>query len=257
VGSNPIGSTNAPRLARPCATTPYVLFLDADDFLEGQFLAGGVRAMRKAAAAVGFGNVEVETPNGRVKPGLPTFKTAAAAVRFLLCEHFINPSAVVLAVPDVRKVGAWREELSCRQDLDLWMRLLSTNPPVTTWTEGAAVFFQHATPTRISRDVSEQAMRDTARVIYETVHRLRQLGFSEAEIKACLKPTCYWFLRRAARYAPLASYRTIYSAWRALGGRRHIGSLPHQLAASLLGLRLKEKLVTDLTLRTWRRQARP
>ncbi|MFP4360171.1 MAG: glycosyltransferase [Alphaproteobacteria bacterium] len=224
------------------ATAPYVMFLDADDYLEGAFLRAGVARLHETGADLGFGPMAVEHNGHRRYRTPPMVDTPSLMVEALVWRGgLVLPCATLWRRAFVQDIGAWREGLRRYQDFELVFRAIAAHPPFTFWSDGVGVYFQHEGP-RISRLYDPAALSEVFDVIRLTKVYWRTAGVSAQAADFYARQLAYSLYRQAARTENRQGYELAFSEWRRLGGRWHGGSFTHFASATLLGLWTKEKL---------------
>lgn len=175
--------------------TDYVMFLDADDYVEGPLLTSAVAAGRADSADLVFGRFVFELDGGeRIPinhPYLDQTMGWKGIVKAWLGGQYTPPCAVVWRTPFVREIGGWDETLLKNQDGDLIYRALFENPRIGVASEGAGVYVQSHDPRRISMQ--------TGRARFESA--LRVLGDVRARSDPQVAP---WITELAGAYTLLA-----------------------------------------------------
>lgn len=250
----PNGGACAARNAGLARTTSrYVMFLDADDYLEGPFLEAGVAAMDAAQADLGFGPCVVEQGAQRKRHEPHGMDAPAASFEALFDGTFFPPCATIWRRDFVERIGGWKTTQRRNQDAELIARALGHSPRIATWQRGNGVYFQHNAATRVSHKTDRATFDDQFGVLATIREAGLTLGLPTSRLDDIIRRRAYQLLLQAARQDNLDTYRHAKSAYRSTGGKGHLGSLPHRLASALLGLRGKERL--SLMLRRSRRGA--
>jgi GR25 family glycosyltransferase involved in LPS biosynthesis len=159
------------------AETDYVLFLDADDYLEGPLLASAVGAAGAAAADLVFGRFVYALPNGeRIaadQPYVDAPATCEDVLRYWLSGRFTPPCAVLWRTAFVRALGGWDETLLKNQDGDLIHRALLRGAALAAAADGQGVYVQHDHLHRVSLQNGRGQLESLLRVLDKV------LGWSE------------------------------------------------------------------------------
>lgn len=154
----------------------YVMFLDADDFLEGPLLTGLLAAMRSADADIGFGAMQVlyeadlgdgpflsrifslmrgslfgPEPVSGAKDGVrgqrfvPDFTSPMDVFRkWHLQGIFVAPCSVLWRTDFLRGIGGWDSELTRNDDGELVMRAILKGAKFVVSDQGQGVYVKHS-----------------------------------------------------------------------------------------------------------------
>lgn len=223
--------------------TPYVMFLDADDYIEGALLPAACRQARAAQADMVLGRFAFEFPNGERLSLDPAQRYGdlrrSTILRRWLLEDYTPPCAVVWRTEFVRALGGWDEALAKNQDGDIVYRALLRGAIVTSTMEGQGIYVQDDNPGRITRRNNRRTLESQHRVLEKIRAQLPAQPF-DASIELSL---AYYSLARLAFTIGVddigeAAERTA----RSLGLAGQPGGAAHALMASMFGLRGKQKL---------------
>jgi glycosyltransferase involved in cell wall biosynthesis len=230
-----------PSAARNCglnaATATKVLFLDADDYMEGPYLAASLDASRRADAQLTFGGYCVETSAGERSPPVSLKPQAdpILVLKEILGGNFPQTACVLWDVRFLRSIGGWREDIRLGEDIELLIRALTHLPTVAHSAVGHVIYHNHSTSTRLTRN--RTANRCEAQYLFyeDLLPHLARLGDPEVVRLLGLQHyvlarTCY-----AAGFEELG--RRFLDRARALGFLGHIGSTGEILVAKLVGLK--------------------
>lgn len=133
------------------AQAPFVMFLDADDYIEGPLLSSLSKALTTTGADVAFGHSSLEWPDGsRLENTLPRRQDATALITDWLDGNFVPPCAVLWRRSFLHGIGGWDPGLAKNQDGDLVFRAVLAGAAVTVGTSGRGIYYQGATGLRIS-----------------------------------------------------------------------------------------------------------
>jgi glycosyltransferase involved in cell wall biosynthesis len=220
----------------------FVLFLDADDYLEGQMLAGALAEAEAHKADMVLSNVHTEYADGTRKLR-PLYSGDVAPEDFFrgwISERgHVNPAGLLWRVSLVRRVGGWDESLIRLQDLDITLRALLTRPRIRKNEKGAAIYSQ-VNAGSITRDQSERAMESRYRAIAGLIGPVE--GTSFETMLRLIYDELYRVARAAFRQGYLGLGREILALLVQQGYHEHPGTPLHRLAARLLGLEMKVRL---------------
>jgi hypothetical protein len=228
----------------------YVLFLDADDYLQPGSLPNWVEAAEREGADVVLAPFAFETEGrltGGPRPARPV--TAISVLCGWLEGRYTPPCAVLWRRRFLQGIGGWNaggwDHWALRNDDgELAMRAMLRGAKVTAAEAGQAVYVQHESPGRISHRA------DTAVFACElsVLESLWSLAMEE-EARALQAVFARAFYRVAYGAYAIGAGETGREALgraRSLGFNGHIGSATHRAASRLLGLRCKMRLVAVL-----------
>lgn len=240
------------------ATAPFVMFLDADDYLEPHHLKTTLAAFGEDLAGAREWDVVFtrhlvdDEQGGRREIAPPELQGADAIIRYFITGHFTPPCGTVWSTEFVRAIGGWREDVRRHQDAEIVYRALAAGARARTWPHGGGVYFQHGGPARISGRL-DSATVASCMDVFELVAGY----FAEREARCAswgeLRGLwAYSLYRLAARSGDRASIARAEAIWRRVGDGRHRGSLAHRVVCRAIGLPRKEDLSARL-----RRRLRP
>lgn len=132
-------------------TTRYVMFLDADDYVENGLLRGLVQALDRENADIAIGpwlyaGDGMRRGAARVPEKLSNAEWIYAWTRL----RFYPPCSVAWNADSVRRIGGWDERLKNNQDGELMIRAFVRDLTVAISTTGNGVYWQHASPHRVT-----------------------------------------------------------------------------------------------------------
>lgn len=219
----------------------YVLFLDADDYLEPASLPNWVEKAHRENADVLLGPFAFDA-HGRLTGGLPP--AAPVTALSVLCgwlEGLYTPCCAVLwRRTFLEAIGGWDEGLPRNDDGELAMRAMILGARVTSADGGLGVYVQHDGPGRISHRAHAAVFASELKVL----ERLWDLAKHEG-IEAAGPSFAKAFYRIAyGAYAIGADEcgKAALARARGLGFAGHIGSITHRIASRALGLKRKMRL---------------
>jgi glycosyltransferase involved in cell wall biosynthesis len=217
------------------ARADYLLFLDADDYLESGSLNAWARCAIEADADIVFGPFAYEQDQQKTLGQLPNPPVTVASV---LCQWlegwFTPPCAVLWRRSFVTFLGGWNVSASRSQDGELAVRALLHNPRIAVADSGLGVYVQHYSPNRVSKRISYS-------VIVSELELLTSLWeIAKARDQQNLQPSFAHAFYRIAYMAYANGLGDVgdraLSMARGLGLRGHIGSAIHRTLSSIFGL---------------------
>lgn len=219
----------------------HVLFLDADDYLEGELLAGAAETSVMRGADIVLSNMHLELADGRRKQRFRYSGRVAPEALFegWMLMDYVNPSAILWRTDFVQRIGGWDESLARAQDLDITLRAMLHHPVIWKNECGAAVhcFINRAS---VSNNVSRRATESRLRVQERLLGRIEGTSFERYAPLLCRE--IYSISRAAFRTGEIDLGRRGMEILRAQRFRGHVGTIAHRLAASLLGLEAKVRI---------------
>jgi glycosyltransferase involved in cell wall biosynthesis len=220
----------------------YALFLDVDDYLEPETIAGQVDVLNGRANAVATCPWWYIEWNGQtwVQQRHHQANVTDPIVAELRYGNFIPAPALLWPRNAIAQLGEWDETLWANQDGDLRIRARLSGYQFVQSTSGGFIYRRHGKNT-VSGQISDRALESRIRVIEKVEAALTDSGRLEM----------YRF-DLARMYHSLASgimslneemgERANQSALR-LGGLRSVhGSFQHRLLCYTVGLKRKERL---------------
>jgi len=225
--------------------TRYVMYLDADDYVEGGFLAGACATADAQDADVVLGRCAVETPNGSrslTDPGMIFAPLDHETImRRWLTNHYVAPCAVVWRSAFVRNLGGWDETLAKNQDGDIMHRAMMIGARPATSSTGMGVYVQDDNPNRITVTHNRRTLESQIAVLEKIRLNLDSLAFDPSPELA----QAYYALARLAYTQGVDDLgEQAERTARELGLKGQTGSLSHVALSSVLGLKGKQKLAS-------------
>jgi glycosyltransferase involved in cell wall biosynthesis len=225
------------------ADAEYVLFLDADDYLEAPFLNSAKEAAEAVNADMVFGRFALELPDGSRRSINPSERygdlNPSTVVKKWLQGQFTPTCALLWRSSFVRALGGWDETLVRNQDGDLVYRALLRDPVLACCTGGQGVYVLHDSPGRISKSLNHRALESQIVVLNKIRNQAADLSSDPSEE---LSIAYYNLARMAFRIDNEDIGRAAENAARDLGLKGQPGSMKHSIIATALGLRRKERL---------------
>lgn len=219
----------------------HILFLDADDYLEGDLLFGAGEIAATCGADLVLSNMHVEGADGsREQRFLYAGRVPPEALFEGWMEmDYVNPSAIVWRTDFVRRIGGWDESLARAQDLDITLRATLHKPVIWKNERGAAIHCK-VNGASVSRDVSRSATESRLRVQERLLAEIAGTEFERYAPLLCRE--IYHIARIAFRTGEADLGRRGLNLLEAHDYRDHPGTRLHQTVASVLGLETKVRL---------------
>lgn len=228
------------------ASHEFVLFLDADDFLSGDFLLGAYNVAHGSQVDCVLGQVanqsEARGPAGRK---LPRVRGPNEFLSDWISGCYVPPCGVLWRSNFVKSIGGWNEELNRNQDGELMFRAVLNDVRLETSSIGYAVYWSHS-GNRISTTLNSDTLRQAFRTV--AALSIRKIGdkSQHSELVAAISAYTHTIERQAIMLDDRELHKEIEDYRREHRFPRLEGTTGHIVLTTLLGLRLKEKLARKL-----------
>src|SRR5580704_9404132 len=218
----------------------YVLFLDHDDYLQGDYigkLASEAARSRPDVVVGAYAEVDEQRNLLRPPPAAPRADDRCVFIAQYLADFLQTASFLWRRLPLV-EAGGWDESLVAYDDVELCLRMLLRVGTFSNARVGDAyAAWRRHDGARISNDASPQRVEEMVGVLLRHRGELEALG--NTAVRRALAERCYRLARLAFRGGhPTVGRRALGEA-RSLGLRGHVGSPLHRLASGLVGLERK------------------
>jgi glycosyltransferase involved in cell wall biosynthesis len=225
------------------AQSEYVLFLDADDYIEVPLLSSLARCAAYTSCDLAFGPSALEYPDGYrcSRSGFGETDTPISIFVRILGDDWVPLHSILWRRELVRCIGGWDERMVRNQDGELLGRALLKEPRLGFASDGCAVYVQHHDHERISSRRTPAAMSCLIDHVRRCALMIEGTAFSEHGRRA-LAQHAYDLARESYSLGYDDLGRHGLSLARELGLRRHQGPGMHKLAANVLGLRLAQTI---------------
>jgi len=174
----------------------YVLYLDADDYLHGNYL------QQLAAAAQGAPDVIIGAVYYLRGGDLSETKTYAAheSAHAFLCSYlkrFLQTSGFLWRRAFIERHGGWQEDLPVYQDIELAIRMLLTSPNIAypEFDNAYAVYRHHSASPRISYVIDRNKSAAKISILKTYKEELQNLNIPE--LRSILANRFYEFAAEA------------------------------------------------------------
>jgi len=236
------GASSARNAGLRLVSTPYVMFLDADDLIGSDLLEHACDALRASDADLCLTPWSFHdqcNPFGTLKSPPVGLDNRERVLQWLSNRCF-PPCAVVWRTESIRSLGGWNEQISYNDDADLMLRALLAGYSVAVSHRGCGYYVQHHTPHRLSRSSADIADVSNRHLYQMVINELP--GLSQPDAQQVLGEFCYEQVRRQYRAGRSQSAHDWLMRARQHGFKGHRGTLAHRVLVRLLGLPLKERL---------------
>jgi glycosyltransferase involved in cell wall biosynthesis len=220
----------------------YVLFLDADDYLQGDFLLGLSKAVgeKRPDPDMVFGpHVAMSENESRAfdrHEGTTKFDLASSIVKF---EGPISGS-ILWRREFLLELGCWDTKLERLQDYFLVLRALSRRSSFALSHLGTCVYWNHEGKSRISRRRTSKSELSVLHAYVENIGEFEHLLTDDAKLG--LAQRLYFLALELYRRSHRCEAKSGFALCRSLGLKGHQGNLRHRILCEILGLDLKERI---------------
>ena len=166
-----VGQSRARALGVAAARGRYLLFLDADDLLAPDTVAGGVSALQDRPDTIAASNWRRLVQKGKrwvaAPAEIPFPATDRDPLRAWLLGSWLPPCCLLWPRDVYERVGGWDEQLTTNEDGDLIYRALAGGVRLARTTAGEALYRSHGDARlSVSADViAEHRFRSRMRVL--------------------------------------------------------------------------------------------
>jgi hypothetical protein len=223
------------------STADYILFLDADDYIERNALRYWAATASETSADIIIGPFAYERDNLR-NPGQSIRHpvTAQSILQQWLEGWFTPPCAILWRRSFLGSIGGWNIAAPRNQDGELMLRALILGARVAASHAGLGIYVEHDSVPRLSRRSGRavvawelESLRDLWKLAQTHGQGNAQAGFSRAFYRVAYEGF--------ANHVDDIGWSALEEA-RALGLKGHLGTIAHRTLASILGLRTKLRL---------------
>lgn len=153
------GACYARNMGLTRAKADFVMFLDADDYIEGPLLRSLFNALANGDASVAFGEMRLNWENSKkvkiYKP-IKDKDSISVIIRWISGMSGPNPSSILWRKSEVIRIGGWNESYSKNQDGEIIVRAMFNGCSVVCGDKGFGVAWQHNNE-RVSNGIDDRA----------------------------------------------------------------------------------------------------
>jgi glycosyltransferase involved in cell wall biosynthesis len=155
-------------------SSPYVMFLDADDHFEGDLIGPLVARMSAEGAVLGFGpSLQWSPANGYNRLFVPDYRDHEDVfLRWFGGTANVQTAGVAWSSDYLRRIGGWDETIRRNQDGELALRAILLGARFICSEEGAAVWCNDAGSDRIT------TRTDNLAAMFDVVDKLESIHSS-------------------------------------------------------------------------------
>lgn len=234
------------------ATAPFVMFLDADDRIEGPVLRSAVDRLAATGADCCFADcLCIGRRAGWLR--IPRTTEPRTVLANWLRGGFVPPCAVIWRRQFVEQIGGWNEAIIKNQDGEIVFRALLADAALTFADAGHGVYVDEAVTGRTSKTFTRKVFRNHLAIMTWLHDRIRAKWGDDADLMRALSYQIYLYRRHTARHGFHDVYLELERLHRTVGFVEHHGDTLHRLLSGVLGLYWKERLATQTQ---WRGRGR-
>lgn len=216
------------------ASGNFCMFLDGDDFVEGDAFGGAVAALHQADVAVSP-CVTLRSDGSRENYFRFDPKPCARDVYERWLDYYSQPPCSLFWRTDfVRSIGGWDTRVSLNDDGEFVMRAMLAEPRIEIFFSGRGVYNAHQSLS-LSKSRSPKALRAE----FEAMARLIESGMKRGWACEGFGRKLYVIARAAFQIEERSFAKEALNLARSVGLRGHPGSAAHQLICYALGLEMK------------------
>ena len=235
------GASRARNRGLDLTNSEFVMFIDADDFVEGSFLAPLLESMRAAKADIGFAPLQIllEHQGRRLPRFAPDWRSSREVFGdWHGRERYVGTIGTMWRTEFLRGIGGWDPQISRNDDGELVMRAILMGARFVVSSSGQGVYVHHSGESMNQRaDNMDSLLRANRKLL---AIRSPVLGVADQR-RICgehyLNIACHAYLagRDDIGDAALAESRSL--------GVTAKGAWPYQLGFRLLGPKRLSKTI--------------
>lgn len=222
-------------------SAPFVMFLDADDEIEGPILKGSVEEAIANAADIVFSQMEVRYPGGRSErkePLGPPRQSEREIFESWFDGDWVGTASVVWRTDFIRALGGWDETLRVGQDGDVVMRALLGGARAARNEDGCGIYYRdNPGSVSLSGGVTEAKLAGQIALIERTAAAARERGWGDNLDR--IYASLYFLARKAFLEGYTDLGRHGLAILEKAGHRKHHGTAAHVLLSNIIGLERK------------------
>ena len=237
-------------LAHVSDARPYVMFLDSDDYVADDLIAGLAGQLQASDAQICFGKFAHAyfSQAGHLRSIdrvlIPHEASPDVWAKRFVSGQFVPPCAVMWNKEFLYAIGAWDEDLPKYQDGELAIRAMAAWPKIAYGAVGRGLYCHRCNEERVSNSVS--STMDGHWGIVSALLAFRDLCVDDDSAKFVLHSAAARFCYDAAVQAYVSENygagRDFERLARAMGLKGHFGKRPYRYLNALIGLKRRGML---------------
>lgn len=238
------GTSAARNLGLAETSTPYVMFLDADDSISPGLLGHLAWSASSDNADLAFASHAIETAKGQLTMVEASQRRDAREVMVdWLSGKFVPPCSVLWNADFLRHLGGWDETLAQDQDGDVIHRALYGGASITWSRAGYGIYVKREPSTRVSKILSKQAIASQ----FQILERIERMNAQSSLLRDAQIGKAWYLLARRLyiRGQKIHAAQALARA-RALGFKGHAGTPLQRWTSQLMGLERNTELMRRL-----------
>jgi glycosyltransferase involved in cell wall biosynthesis len=228
------------------SSSQYLLFLDADDYLEGPLIYSQGIASLDADSDICFGPSALEFPDKsrqtRPKPDLK--RRPEDLLSSIIGAGWVPPHSVLWKKRFFDSIGGWDIKIRQDQDGELLSRAILQRPVLSESCSGLAIYVQHDSEQRVSAQVDQATLNSHLEYLTDLAARIEETEFAVA--RRSIGRRAYELASHSFYHRQVKTGRRALALARACGFEGHIGSFLHRTLCATVGLELKQGLSRTL-----------
>jgi glycosyltransferase involved in cell wall biosynthesis len=224
------------------ATAEYIMFLDADDYIQPPLLEALAKKISESKGDVCFGKYLEELANGdRIAKEDLDCSDALSLVHSWLSHRFVPPCAILWRRAYLLEIGGWKEHLRKNQDGELVLRAVLMGARFSRVDDGYGIYSQIVATGRITHSLSQEALSSHLEVLDGVRESIEDRQLMTEKLERALAQQYYDLARVAFSHAQRVIGKACLQRLKKVRGGPE-GTFSHRVGVWLLGLEKKEWL---------------
>lgn len=235
------GAQRARNRGLDAATSEFIKFMDADDYIEGSMIKGQVLALKETKCDLALSGSRLDWPDGRKVKKAPHHE---AIDRLTLITEVLGAGwypchALMWRRKFLMQIGGWNETIARNQDGELLLRALFQGANFTVAKAGVAVYSQNTSPRQISTTITLESLSSNFSILRYCLECTRNYERRPVGLVQQIGRSAYELARAAFVNGHPRLGRCSLTLARNCGFRGHTGTFSHALLCRAIGLETK------------------